>query len=700
MPCYRHGELCFGLFVSRVPLPTLRFGRRWFALAEHPLLNALVTATLLVMPVAVLRALLQLLSVAAQAGGWEDAARLLQFAQAACATAIPLMINIHLALLGAAHFRLVPGSAVTAALVALIATGVVFDTDQLVQAPSLPLAVLSAAAGVRLLAAIESALGLRRAAQGDLVATCLHQIPALAGVAAAITVVGGLLAPVAKPAAQLWSSWVSTWDVDAGFWAGACYELARGLSWLVGVNGHHVFGAASEALMVSSAANMQAARAGQAELNILSNTFFDVWSAIGGAGNTLSLLLAMLLIASSSVYRRLARTALPFSALNVNEPVIFGVPIFYNPIMALPFLLAPLAGYVIAYGATWLGLVPRLELQTSWMLPPFLNVWVASGGAVEAVLLQVLIVAVGAAIYLPFFVRLDRGHQVRFTALRPLEQDGPEARLAAPGAYAADTQRRLDAQREVAQLQAHGRFVLRYQPQVELASGRIVGAEVLLRHEGEDGQLQTPQFLASFRQLGLVADIDFWVLESAIDEVRRRSDLGAIRIAINLSPPTLLDERFPRLLDRALAGGLPHGIELELEVTEQQGVADEVRFAAALQDLRQRGVAIALDDFGSGYSTLAYLSRHRFDLIKIDRSLLLQAEASRVGAECFAAVVRLARVGGAAVLVEGIETDAQAARAIEAGAALGQGYRFARPMSIEQFAARLEKANCSRAGEA
>lgn len=672
-----------------------RFGRSFFALAEHPLLNALITATLLVMPVAVLRALLQLLGLAAHAGGWEEAARLLQLAQAACAAAIPLMLNIHLALQGAGHFRLVAGSAVTAALVAFIATSVVFDAGSVVQAQSLPLAVVSALLGVRLLAAIESVFGVRHAGRGDLVATCLHQIPALAAVAAAVSALSWMFAPLAKAVSTLWTSRIADWDVAAGFWQGVFYEFARGLSWLGGVNGHHVFSAASESLILSSAANMAAARAGQGELNILSNTFFDVWCAIGGAGNTLSLLLAMLVAASSLVYRRLARTALPFSALNVNEPVIFGVPIFFNPLMALPFLLAPLAGYVIAYGATWLGWVPRLEIQTSWLLPPFINAWVASGGAIEAVLLQMLIVAVGAAIYLPFFNRLDRGHQVRFAPLRSLEHDGPGARLAAPGVYAADTQRRLAAQQEVAQLQAQGRFVLRYQPQVDLAGGRIVGAEVLLRHEGEDGRLQTPQFLASFAQLGLAADIDFWVLETAIGEIRHLQGLGPARIAINVSPSTLLDERFSHLLDRALSVGLPPEIRLELEVTEQQGVADEARFVAALKGLRERGIAIALDDFGSGYSTLAYLSKHRFDMIKIDRSLLLQSETSQVGAECFAAVVRLARVGGAAVLVEGIETESQAARAIDAGAALGQGYRFARPLSIEEFASRLEKANTS-----
>ena len=117
---------------------------------------------------------------------------------------------------------------------------------------------------------------------------------------------------------------------------------------------------------------MLAWRAGEAQLNIISNTFFDVWCAIGGSGSTFSLALCVVLFSRSYGYKQLGRASLPLTILNVNEPLIFGIPVFFNPVMVIPFLCIPIMGFLLAYAATIAGLVPALQEQVGWMMPPLI----------------------------------------------------------------------------------------------------------------------------------------------------------------------------------------------------------------------------------------------------------------------------------------------------------------------------------------
>ena len=153
----------------------------------------------------------------------------------------------------------------------------------------------------------------------------------------------------------------------------------------------------------------------------------------------------------------------------------------------------------------------------------------------------------------------------------------------------------------------------------------------------------------------------------------------------------MVDARLDGVLERLLARPLPDGVTLEFEVTEHQSVADFAVFAAALERLRRRGHAVALDDFGAGYSTLAYLTRFPFDKIKLDRTLVL-ALSRPDGAAFMAATVRMCRVSGATVLVEGVETEAELDVVKGCGADTVQGYLTGRPQPLPVLLERLQGA--------
>ena len=393
----------------------------------------------------------------------------------------------------------------------------------------------------------------------------------------------------------------------------------------------------------------------------------------------------MVLFSRTHGYKQLGRASLPLTIINVNEPLIFGIPIFFNPVMVIPFLCIPLMGFLLAYAATLMGLVPVLQEQVGWMMPPLINSWIASGGSWAAVLLQVVIIILGVAIYWPFFRWMEsrsEGPTAALTGLIGFNQ--ADSKLDVSGSqshYVSQMRNNFRAHAEVEALQQTGDFILYFQPQVRLSDGCISGAEVLLRHKSHTDHVSPPTFLASFQQLGLMAEMDFWVIEHAVIAARQISPTQPFVISINLSPQTLIDPRLGKVLDRILTAPLPHHLTLEVEITENQAINNSSQFLANLNALSARGLKVALDDFGSGYSTLSYLTDYKFDKIKLDRSLVL-ATATTSGQQFFNSTVALCQTCCTTIVAEGVETEQQLQLVTASGVGIVQGFYFHRPMPL------------------
>lgn len=176
--------------------------------------------------------------------------------------------------------------------------------------------------------------------------------------------------------------------------------------WFFGIHGSLVVGSFITALYLPlDTMNMEALAAGTSmnELpNILGKSFYSTFAGIGGAGGTLSLLIVMLLISKSKKNKALSKLSIVPGMFTINEPVVFGYPMILNPIMAVPFILTPLVQVAVAYLATAIGLVPRLNgVQVPFGMPIFVNGVIAGGWKIAV--LQVVLVLIGMAIYFPFF---------------------------------------------------------------------------------------------------------------------------------------------------------------------------------------------------------------------------------------------------------------------------------------------------------
>lgn len=233
---------------------------------------------------------------------------------------------------------------------------------------------------------------------------------------------------------------------------------------------------------------------------------------------------------------------------------------------------------------------------------------------------------------------------------------------------------------------ARGEFELHYQPRIDLASMAPVGMEALIRwNHPERGRVPPQQFIAIAEETGLIVEIGRWVLQEACARTcALMRELGRkIMVSVNVSARQLSQSGFADEVRAVLgATGLPPDC-LELELTESALIEDIEHTAAMLRELKRLGVALAVDDFGTGYSGLAYLRRFPIDVLKLDRSFVLQHDGNVTTFDFVKAFVDLAHALNMAVVAEGVETGEVLDFLRAASCDQAQGYYLARPMPLE-----------------
>jgi PAS domain S-box-containing protein/diguanylate cyclase (GGDEF)-like protein len=228
---------------------------------------------------------------------------------------------------------------------------------------------------------------------------------------------------------------------------------------------------------------------------------------------------------------------------------------------------------------------------------------------------------------------------------------------------------------------------LHYQPQVDIASGRIVGAEALLRwRHPERGLVPPGVFIGLAEETGLILPIGDWVLSAACNQLRQWRDAGLplVPVSVNLSAHQFNDE-IVGTVGRVLED---YGIEpqlLELELTESASMADADKSVDLLAQLKGMGIRLAIDDFGTGFSNLNYLKRFPVDKLKLDQSFIADLLDSPDDQAISRAVIAMAQGLRLAVVAEGVETAGQLAMLAEHGCDLMQGYYFSKPVPAADF---------------
>jgi len=235
-------------------------------------------------------------------------------------------------------------------------------------------------------------------------------------------------------------------------------------------------------------------------------------------------------------------------------------------------------------------------------------------------------------------------------------------------------------------------FELYYQPQIRLSDEAVVGAEALIRwRHPERGILAPGAFIDTLAASSIAPAVSRWIVETACTATAkwRAEGLALGRIGVNLFPSQLGDVALLTDIDQVLqATGLPAGT-LELEITEN--VALNFEDAEILQKLRDKGIMLAFDDFGTGYASLSYLTRFPLARIKIDRSFVAKITDDTGDAAIVRSLIAMAHNLGLEVIAEGVETRAQAEQLQELGCEFAQGYLYSRPVAAEAVPELLSK---------
>jgi diguanylate cyclase len=273
------------------------------------------------------------------------------------------------------------------------------------------------------------------------------------------------------------------------------------------------------------------------------------------------------------------------------------------------------------------------------------------------------------------------------SALHHAKPAGPGSYLIFDAAMNRQVARSLHIHNELHRALAQGDLQVYYQPQVQIATGKVVGFEALLRwHHETLGWISPGEFIPVAEQSGIIVQIGQWVMHTAAEQAAQWLAQGHedFRMAVNLSVRQFAGKDLPQLVQEVLRDtGLPPHM-LELEVTESMALQSVASTLGTLHACKALGVKLAMDDFGTGYSSLAYLKHYPLDALKIDQAFVRNVTQDMGDAAITRAIVAMAHSFGMTVIAEGVETVAQLEFLKSLGCEDFQGYLFSKPVPADQ----------------
>ncbi len=471
------------------------------------------------------------------------------------------------------------------------------------------------------------------------------------------------------------------------------FVFVSSLLWFFGIHGGDVLEQVSKTIFEGGMdVNIQAVAAGQPATEIFTKTFLDVFVLMGGCGASLCILIAILLFSRQRTTRSLSKMAAVPMLFNINELMVFGLPIVFNPILLIPFLLTPVVLTLISAGAIGLGLVPMPVQTVDWTTPILIGGYLATG-SVAGVLLQLFNLAVGVCIYVPFVRVLDREktrrsqtHMQELKAvLAESEQSNTPVTLTALHGACGMIAKMLAA--DLKHAVAHEELELYYQPQCD-AAHHWVGAEALLRwNHPLFGMVYPPLIIKIADESGSLPALERWIFRTAADALPRLQEAagGPFRLSVNASAKAIAQAGLFGFVDELLRTRRIAAGAFCLEVTEQMALQLHGAASDNIRRLLARGVPIAIDDFSMGSTSLRYLQENSFSSVKLDGSLVRDLLHNPRCRDIISSIVYLSKSLGFYVVAEYVETAEQQAELAKLGCELYQGYLYSPAIPLEDY---------------
>ena len=479
---------------------------------------------------------------------------------------------------------------------------------------------------------------------------------------------------------------------EVGFVKGFFFVLLSSLLWMFGIHGSDTLESVMQTYFAPGITqNMAAVAAGAAPTAVLTKQFFDCFVLMGGCGSTICLLIALLIFSRNRARRGLAFTAAFPMIFNINELMVFGLPIIFNPVMLIPFLAVPLVCYSSAYLALSSGLVPLITSEIEWTTPIILGGYQATG-SVGGALLQVFNVILGVLIYMPFVRLLDKTTEeesrlifASFTEFFKKNQSLlASKKLTDLSDINGDLAKSLSA--DIRYGAERQKVSLAYQPQY-LYDGKCVGVEALLRlNHPSHGVIYPPLVIKLAQDGGFLETLEEAIVTQVLEDMPRVHEVFGkdVKISFNVTGETVVSDKFLQFLRQLNVKDPFKGKNLCVEITEQTALTFDDRTLSALREIHNMGFLLAIDDFSMGQTSLNYLKDNMFDIIKLDGSLVRGLSTHANCREIISSIVKLSSTLNLTVLAEYVETASERDTLYEIGCKCYQGYYYSPAVYLDK----------------
>lgn len=462
--------------------------------------------------------------------------------------------------------------------------------------------------------------------------------------------------------------------------------------WFFGVHGTNALDMVSKQLFEPSIEiNKALINQGQLPTELFSKTFLDTFVFIGGCGAALCLVLALFIVAKKGNNKKLAKVASFTVFFNINELVIFGLPVIFNPIMLIPFVLTPLILTLISSFAIQIGLVPYIINSVEWIVPIGLSGYQATGSFAGSVL-QIVNLIIGTLIYIPF-VRYNEQRQSKAfeMSIKAIEADMFDGEnngnipLFLSEQYVYHFQAKTLAM-DLYNAMHLDQLELYYQAQMTY-DNHIYGAEALLRwYHPVIGFISPPLMISLADQSGYLDELGLYIIEKACkDAVRIDKQNLNINLSINISPRQLENKQFVANTLEIINRYPVQHVQIVFEVTERVLLITNNVIIERILELRDHGIKLSMDDFGMGHSSMTYLQKNIFDEVKLDGTLVSQLQENERTKEIIASITQMAERLHFNVVAEYVESKEQMEILKAIGCYIYQGYYFAKPQPIDIY---------------
>lgn len=471
------------------------------------------------------------------------------------------------------------------------------------------------------------------------------------------------------------------------------FVFLQSLMWFFGIHGNNVLNVPKDVILGQAMqSNIDAVAAGRMPTEIFTSTFFDAFVLLGGCGATWALLIAIFLFSKRRSNRAVSKVAAIPMLFNINEMIIFGLPIVGNPVFFIPFLLTPLLMIMSSYLAMYLGIVPLTIERVEWTTPIIFSGYLATG-SIAGSLLQLFDLVLGVAIYAPFVKIYDRvieretkekmNHLV--DRLKKSEDSRePIKLLAMKNEYGNIAKNLAD---ELDRWIKNNEVTLYYQPQHN-AKGELIGAEALLRWKHPVyGMIYPPLVIKLAEESGNLVHLEEAVFSKAVEDMQKMTEiLGKVEhISVNVTGTVIQGDEFEEYL-KELRIRYPEVCKhILIEITEQAALRIDDPFIQRLTRLRQIGYVFGIDDFSMGNTSIKYLQSNVFSLVKLDGGISRNVLDNKRSQEIVSSIAQLTHDLGISVLAEYVETEQQRQVLEDAGCYLYQGYLYSPAIPLTDF---------------